>query len=84
MGPSPHSSAFVCAKIWQFFVDHLELVKFVMCILVSRVHMMFYILTKGYTIPGNRGKHDKLNQIQYFYLSCVRSKVITLRSTIPG
>ena len=42
----------------------LDLVKFVLCILVSRVHMPFYILTKGYTVPGNQGTHDKLNQIQ--------------------
>ena len=31
--------------------------------LVSRVHMTFYILEKGYTVPGNQGTHDKLNQI---------------------
>ena len=40
-----------------------DLVKFVICTLVSRVHMMFYILTKGYTVFGNQGTHDKLNQI---------------------
>ena len=34
--------------------------------LETRAHMPFYILTKGYTIPGNRGTHDKLNQIQNF------------------
>ena len=28
-----------------------DLVKFVMCTLVSRVHTTFYILTKGYTVP---------------------------------
>ena len=40
------------------------LVKFFMCALVSRVHMMFYVLIKKYTVPGNQGPHDKLNQIQ--------------------
>ena len=41
----------------------LDLVKFVICTLASRVHMTFYILTKRYTVPGNQGIHDKLNQI---------------------
>ena len=39
------------------------IIKFVMCILMSRVHMTFYIPTKGYTVPGNQVTHDKLNQI---------------------
>ena len=38
-----------------------------MCTLVSRVQMTFYILTKGHTVPGNQGTHDKLNQIQHFF-----------------
>ena len=42
----------------------LDLLKFVMCTLVSRVHITFYILKKEYTVPGNQVKHDKLNQIQ--------------------
>ena len=42
----------------------LDLVKFVMCTMVSRVHMTFDILTKGYIVPGNQGTYDKLNQIQ--------------------
>ena len=25
--------------------------------------MTFYMLTKGYTVPGNQGTNDKLNQI---------------------
>ena len=41
-----------------------DMVKFVMCIPVSWAHMTFYILTKGYTFPGNQGTHDKLNQIR--------------------
>ena len=32
---------------------------FVMCTIVYRVHMNFYKLTKGYTVPGNQGTHDK-------------------------
>ena len=36
-----------------------DLVKFVMCTLVSMVHMTFYILTYGYIVPGNQGTHDK-------------------------
>ena len=35
----------------------------VMSTLVFRVHMMFYILSKGYKVPGNQGTPDKLNQI---------------------
>ena len=42
----------------------MDLVKFVMCALVSMVHMTFYILTKGYIVFGNQGTHDKLNQIE--------------------
>ena len=42
-------------------VSHLDLVKFVMCTMVFRVHMTFYTLTKGYTVPGNQDTHDKLN-----------------------
>ena len=38
-----------------------DLVKFVMCTLDSWVHMTFYILRKGYTVPGNQGTHDKLD-----------------------
>ena len=45
----------------------LDLVKLGMCTLVSKVHMTFYILTKGYTVYGNQGTHDKLNQIQYLH-----------------
>ena len=41
-------------------------VKFVMCSLVSRVHMTLYILTKGYTVPGNQDTLDKLNRIYNF------------------
>ena len=44
-------------------VDNHYLIKFIMCTLVSRVHMKFYILTKWYTAPGIQGTHDKLNQI---------------------
>ena len=53
------------------FRKSLDLVKFVMCALVSRVRMMFYTLRKGYTVPGNQGIHDKLNQIQIIYLRLV-------------
>ena len=50
-------------------VEFKDLVKFVMCNLVSRVsvHMAFYIHTKGYTVPGNQGTHDKLDKIQKLY-----------------
>ena len=40
------------------------MVKFVKCILLFRVHMTFYTLTKGYTVHGNLGIHYKLDQIQ--------------------
>ena len=42
----------------------LILVKFVMCTLVSRVHMTFYIPTIGYTLSGNQGKYDELDQVR--------------------
>ena len=29
-----------------------------------------YILTKGYTVPGHKGTHDKLSQIQFVLLLC--------------
>ena len=32
-------------------------------ILSSAPHT-FYMLSKGYTVPGDQGTHDKLNQIQ--------------------
>ena len=44
-----------------------DLVKFVMCNLVSRAHFTYYILRKGYTVPGNQGTNDKLNQIRILY-----------------
>ena len=28
--------------------------------------MTFYTLTKGQTVPGNQGTHDKLNQVPNF------------------
>ena len=51
-------------------VDTLDLVKLVMCTLVSRVHMSFYILTKEYTVSGNQGTHDKLNQVNFSHTKC--------------
>ena len=35
--------------ILKYMTKYIDLVKFVMCALVSRVHMTFYILTKRYT-----------------------------------
>ena len=35
-----------------------------MCTLVSRENMTFYIFAIWYTVPGNQGAHDKLNQIR--------------------
>ena len=32
--------------------------------LASRVYMTFHTHTKGYTVSGNQGTHDELNQIQ--------------------
>ena len=32
--------------------------------------MTFYILAKGYTVPGNLGTHDKLNKIPFFIRIC--------------
>ena len=46
--------------------DVSDLAKFVMRTLVYGVHMKFYMPKKGYTVPGNQGIHDKLNQIRNF------------------
>ena len=52
----------------------LDLVKFV----------TFYILTKGYTVPGNQGTHDKLNQIPFLNRkSLILKKIGVLRSCDP-
>ena len=58
-------------RIMFFFQIHLkfsDLVKFFMCALVSRVHMTFYILIKMYTVLGNQGIHDELNQRQNSFI----------------
>ena len=49
----------------RFFLD---LVKFFMYTLETRVHMTFYLLTKVYIVSGNQGTHDKLNQIHFLSL----------------
>ena len=46
--------------------ENSNLVKFVMCTLVSRKHMTFYVLTKVCTVPGNQGTHVKPNQVRKF------------------
>ena len=43
-----------------------DLVKFVMCTLETRVYVKYFIVIKGYTVPGNQGTYDKLNQIHFF------------------
>ena len=53
-----------------------DLVNFVTCTLVSRVNITFYILTKGYTAPGNQGTYDKLNQIR------IKNKGINNRNNV--
>ena len=53
----------------QFYISlliHLlDLVKFVIRTLISRVHMTLYIYTEGYTVPKIQGTHDKLHQIPF-------------------
>ena len=58
------------------------LVKYIMCAMVSRVHMKFYILTKGYIVPGNHGTHDKLNQIPLFDSQQIKT-LLLLNSDVP-
>ena len=41
-----------------------DLVKFVMCTLVSRDSVLFCKYLKRHVYPGNQDTHDKLNQIQ--------------------
>ena len=43
----------------------MGLVKFVIC---TSEYMTFYLLTKGYKVPGNQGTHDTLNLIRNNYL----------------
>ena len=50
-----------CFKTFRIWV------KLAMYILVYRVHIMFCILGKGCTVPGDQGTHDKLSQIQLFF-----------------
>ena len=47
-----------------------DMVKFVMCNLVSRVHMTFYIITERWTVRGNQGTHYKLHQFPQYIYSC--------------
>ena len=46
----------------------MNLVRFVTCTFVSRVHMTFYILTKGNTVPENQGTRDELYQIRVDFI----------------
>ena len=41
-----------------------DLVKFVMCTLVSRDYVPLLECTKRHVYPVNQGTHDKLNQIR--------------------
>ena len=61
----PYSGNINWIRAPKIIMKFLDLVKFVMCALVSRVHMMFFTLRKGYTVPGNQGIHDELNQIHF-------------------
>ena len=61
----------------------LDMVKFVMCTLVSRVHMGFYILTKRVHSPWMKpeGTHDKLNH-QIPNLNLIKFIMCTLVSRV--
>ena len=48
-------------------IKYLNLVKFVMCTLVSRDRVLFCKCIKRQMYPGNKGTHDKLNQIKIFH-----------------
>ena len=47
--------------------------------LVFRVHMTYHILTKGYTVSGNQGTHDKLNQIRTNLVYLIKPGTTALR-----
>ena len=55
-------------RIVTILFKYPDLVVFVMCVLVSGVRMTFYIPTKRYTVPGNQGTYDKLNQIVIIFI----------------
>ena len=44
-------------------VNNTDLVKFVMCTLVSRDCLRFCYYIKHHLYPGNQGTHDKLDQM---------------------
>ena len=46
-------------KSFKSALDSLDLVKFVMCTLETRVHMTLYILTEVYKVSENYGTHSK-------------------------
>ena len=48
-------------------IVNLDLVKFVMCSLVSRDCAPLFKYIKRHVYPGNHITHDKLNQFCYFY-----------------
>ena len=48
----------------SYWFQLFDLLKFVMCTLVSWVHITIYVLAKGYTVPGNQSTHAKLKQNQ--------------------
>ena len=60
-----------------------ELLKFVMCTLVSRVHMTFYVLIKGYTVPENQDTRKNLTRSNI--LDLVKFVICTLvsRNCVP-
>ena len=49
-------------------MENQDLLKFVMCTLVSRDSVPFFKYIKRHVYSGNQGTHDKLNQIQLFKL----------------
>ena len=46
----------------------IDLVKFVMCTLIFRDCVPFCRYIKCHVYPGNQGIHDKLNQIQIYFI----------------
>ena len=51
--------------LWTSNSVFLDLVKFVMCTIVSRDCLCFCQYIKRHLYPGNQGTHDKLNQIRW-------------------
>ena len=72
----------ICNNLIDRALTFTDLVKFVMCTLISRVRMTFCMPKKGYTIPGNQVTHEKLFQIHIYVVVYLPTTLMRTRSKI--